>query len=426
MIEDAIERESWTRQQWEAWHAEKLELMLHHAVTHVPFYQKYWQVQRRNGSKVSWKYLENWPVLEKERVRNSPQAFISDNIRVRNLYVDQTSGTTGRPTLIYESRETVQKWFALFEARIRRWYNVSYKQRWAIFGGQKVVPLDKKSPPFWVHNLGLNQLYFSVFHISSDTAINYVEALNRFSPTHLIVYPSSLSVLANHVLEQNLKPPKMQVIFSNSEKLLPHQKELIEQAFHSPVVDTYGMTELVSGASECAYGAMHFWPEMGIIELLDHQTKEFIQSDHRSGEFIFTGLFNEDMPLIRYRNGDAGYLPTWDCSCECGKGLPKFGEIFGRQNDLIVTPDGRDLYLLDSLFNGFPIVEVQVIQEAIDKLHLLVVPEKLYQTNVHDAAMINRMQAYVGKTVRVKVELVDCISRNGNGKFKPYLSLVGK
>lgn len=421
LVAEALDRETWTREQWKAWQEEQLAYVLQRAATRVPFYRDYWQSQRKHGNKRSWEYLENWPILEKEKIRNTPEAFVADDVDIQKLFVDHTGGTTGRPTLIYESRDTVKHWFAIFEARLRRWHNVSYKEKWGIFGGQRILSLAQKQPPYWVHNIGLNQIYFSIFHISHKTAKSYVDALKRFEPTHLIVYPSSLSVLAGHILEQDLKPPPIKVIFSNSEILFGHQKDLIEKAFKCPVIDTYGMAELLSGASECPSGVMHYWPEIGYLELHDQQTGMFIQNEDGGGEYIFTSLLNKDMPLIRYQNGDLGSLPKWDYCCNCKGKLPKFGEVQGRSNDLIVTPDGRKLYLLDSLFNGMPLVEAQLIQETVNKIVVRLVPDKSFKMDVDSPALTDHLRKYLGD-VQVHIEQVERIPRDGNGKFRPYIS----
>lgn len=416
LVEEALERETWSAERWKAWQEERLAWMLHHAATQVPYYREQWARRRRQGDHASWEVLENWQVLKKETLRENPQAFIADKSRNKRLFVDHTGGTTGTPTLVYHSREILHQWYALLEARTRRWYGVTYRDKWGIFGGQKITPLNQKTPPFWVVNYGLNQIYFSVFHISRATVAHYIEEMKKFSPTHLIVYPSIFAVLAKWVLELNIQPPPLRVIFSNSEILYNHQRKLIEQAFSCPVVNTYGMAEMVFGASECINGDLHVWPEVGIAETINGS---------KEGEFCFTGLINEDMPLIRYQNGDSGILPDWNTFGVCEKKMPFFEIIYGRQNDLIITPDGRKLYLLDSLFNGLPVVEVQLVQKSIFEIILNVVPVQMESYQELTLELQKRVMDYVGDVI-VKVEIVKQIPRESNGKFRPYISLINE
>lgn len=414
LVEEALERETWSPERWKTWQEERLAWMLHHAATQVPYYREQWARRRRQGDRASWEVLSNWNIVQKDTLRENPQAFIADGSRNKRLFIDHTGGTTGTPTLVYQSREVLHKWYALLEARMRRWYGVSYHDKWGIFGGQKVVSLFQKKAPFWVINYGLNQIYFSVFHINRETVQDYIEGLKQFSPTHLIVYPSVFAVLAKWVLEFNLRPPPLRVIFSNSEILFNHQREIIEKAFLCPVVNTYGMAEMVFGASECASGHMHAWPEVGIVETTNSSPE---------GDFIFTGLLNEDMPLIRYQNGDSGAIPVWGEKFSCDKRLPTFNIIYGRQNDLIVAPDGRKLYLLDSLFNGLPLVEVQLIQKSIVEIVLKVVPIYTEAQNQFILELKKRVRDYVGN-IEVDIEIVERIPREHNGKFRPYVSLI--
>src|SRR5262249_31378812 len=150
LVEEALEREYWGPKRWKAYQEERLTYVLHRAATRVPYYREQWAARRRRGDQASCEYLENWPVLAKESLRQNPTAFVADDCDVRNMYCDHTSGTTGTPLELWLSRETVRSWYALSEARLRRWNGVSYRDKWAILGGQPVVPAGVRRPPFWV------------------------------------------------------------------------------------------------------------------------------------------------------------------------------------------------------------------------------------------------------------------------------------
>jgi len=366
--------------------------------------------------------LENWPKLDKAIVRENPKQFISDRSKGRRLYIDHTGGTTGKPTLIYQGREVTRQWFAIHEARIRRWNGLNYHDRWGIFGGQKVIPLEKENPPFWVWNQGLNQVYFSIFHIHKKSARDYVDALRHYKPDYLIVYPSALYVLSRFILLEGLKMPPVKVVISNSEALTPNYREYIQNAFDCPLRDTYGMAEMLSAASECPEGTMHYWPETGFMEIYDSQN-DSISPDKQHGLFCLTGLLNEDMPLIRYINGDVGSLPEWNRNCKCGRTLPLMHPIDGRSNDLVLTRDGRELYILDSLYNGLPVVEGQLIQIDLDHFEVKVVTDVGYMSQSVEFEIRARLNQYLGD-VDICVNPVDFIQRDGNGKFKPFISLI--
>jgi len=422
LVEETLERDRWSTQQWTTWREERLAYILQHAATSVPYYRDLWQRRRKQGDRSSWELLENWPKLDKAVVRENPRQFISDRSAGKRLYIDHTGGTTGKPTLIYQSRKVSRQWFALHEARVRKWNGLSYKDKWGIFGGQKIIPLEQKKPPFWVWNRGLNQVYFSIFHISQRSARDYVEALWRYMPEHLIVYPSALYVLSKFITQEKLKLPQLKAITSNSEILTSTYRDAIEKAFACPVRDTYGMAELLAAASECSEGTMHYWPETGYMEIYDPR-KKLISSTEDAGLFCLTGLVNEDMPLIRYVNGDIGQLPNWDTACGCGKTLPIMGKVKGRSNDLILTADGRELYILDSLYNGLPILEAQLIQVEFNKFEVNVIPGEGYSHHLVEKEINTRLAQYLGR-IELNYHEVDEIKRDTNGKFKAFISYI--
>ncbi|MCS7279981.1 MAG: hypothetical protein NZ530_08045, partial [Thermodesulfobacteriaceae bacterium] len=411
-------------QQWKVWQEERLAYVLHRARHKVPYYREYWDRRRRAGDKASWEILENWPILKKEEVRANPQAFVAEDCDVRRMFNEHTSGTTGTPLNLWVSRRTLREWYALFEARIRRWHGVSFYEPWGIFGGKPVVPFEQKTPPFWVRNYGLNQVYFSVLHIAPWSAPHYIEAIRKFKLTHLIVYTSSLHALACEVPEEDLPvTSNLKVIFTNAEPLFDFQRKKIESVFNCPVRETYGQAEMVCAASECEYGRLHWWPEVGITEILDEQGNKVDSGN--AGRLIATGLLNADMPLIRYEVGDLAELgDETNNTCPCGRNLPILTKVLGRNDDVIVTEDGRKLFLLDIIFDPeFPIKEAQIVQESLHQFTIRVVPaegwNKYYANRLAQA-----LQERVGK-VEVNVEEVNQIERTWAGKFRIIVSRLG-
>src|SRR5262249_24517212 len=125
LVQEAIEREAWSSHKWESWQQEQLTFLLHRAATRVPHYREHWAKRRHQGDKKSWQYLENWPILEKESLRQKPLAFVAEDCHPHKMFPDHTSGTTGKPLNLWVSKKSVRGWYSLFEARARKWYGVS-------------------------------------------------------------------------------------------------------------------------------------------------------------------------------------------------------------------------------------------------------------------------------------------------------------
>ena len=130
-----------------------------------------------------------------------------------------------------------------------------------------------------------------------------------------------------------------------------------------------------------------------------------------------TGLINEDMPLIRYATGDRAAMASGADDCACGRSLPRLEAIDGRSDDVLVTADGRAVGRLDPVFKArLQVREAQVVQEALDRVRVRVVPADGYSeadAQVIAAAVRDRMGA-----IEVIVEPVASIARGPNGKFR--------
>jgi phenylacetate-CoA ligase len=414
LVAEALEREAWSPEKWQAWQEERLAWVLHRAATRVPYYREQWAQRRRQGDDRPWEYLENWPLLEKESIRGNALGFVADDCEVRRMFPEHTSGSSGKPLDLFWSPATVRAWYALFEARWRRWYGVSRFDRWGILGGQLIAPVDQRQPPFWVWNAGLNQLYLSSYHLAPELIPHYLEALKRYRVTYLYGYSSSLYALGQGILNQKRRDLQMAVAITNAEPLYDYQRQVIAEAFQCPVRETYGMSEVVAAAGECEAGQLHQWPEVGFIEVFPGEGSG---SNGISGELVCTSLLNGDMPFIRYRVGDRASLSKTGDLCPCRRNLPLLASIDGRVDDVLFTADGRRIGRLDPVFKTkLPILEAQIIQETLNLVKVRYVPAKDYSAAA-GLSVVERLQARMGP-IEVILEPVAEIPRGANGKFR--------
>jgi phenylacetate-CoA ligase len=413
LVEEALERDFWSAQQWREWRENRLSFTLRRAATLVPFYREQWAERRRRGDNASCEYLENWMILEKQILRARAAEFVADDLMRRKMFHDHTSGTTGTSLDLWFSAQTVKHWYALFEARCRRWYGGSRRDRWAILGGQLVVPIRHRKSPFWVWNAGMKQLYMSSFHLAPDLIKYYADALVRYRVSYILGYPSALFTLAQEILRQKRKDVQMIVAISNAEPLLEYQRETISQAFNCPVRETYGMAEIVAAASDCERGKLHLWQDVGLIE--DHKDSSL---ENRPQDFICTGLINADMPLIRYRVGDCGSFS--DEMCDCGRTLPLIEKIEGRSDDVLFTADGRRVGRLDPIFkSNLHVKEAQIIQKSLNKIIVKLVPDSAF--NQQSAKNLSAAIRERLGDVEVIIEKVAAIPRTERGKFRAVI-----
>lgn len=417
LVQNALERDHWSREQWLSWQAMRLEETLDHSARYVPYYRELWQKRRRQGDRSSWTDLSNWPILNKRSIREYSHAFLSERNREK-LVVGTTSGSTGIPIKVYATPKMLKSWYALFEARCRRWNDVSLHDNWAMVGGKDVVSPRRRRPPFWVWNSGMKQLYLSSIHVRRESAKDYVEALTSHDVRYIICYPSSLYMLALFASKESLQSPKIDVVISNAEPLAPFHRTTIEGFFQCPVRNTYGMSEMVVGSSECSSGALHLWPEVGYIEVIGDDSLGQLEKG-QVGQILATGLLENAMSFIRYDTGDRGRLGSL-LECGCGRQLPQLESIEGRSDDFIHTVDGLKIARLDHLFLDIPILEGQIRQETSRKIHINIVPDGSF-TDKDEKKLIRWVVEKLGD-VTVEVHKVERIERGKNNKFKMVVS----
>jgi len=411
-------KDSWSKSQIYDFQNKKCEEMLDHAVKNVPYYREQWRkIWQVNPSKNHLK-LSNWPILEKDTIRNNPDAFIADGIDKQKLTNIPTSGTSGKPMNFYFDQYTISYWYAIYEYRTRFWNGVTENDRWANVGGQLICDINSNTPPFWTWNSVMRQLYLSSYHITPQNIEHYLTALKKYKVEYLLGYVSSIYNLANEGLKQNLSLPKLKLVITTAEPLYEHQKQVIEKAFNCRAIQTYSSCEFVFGSNENREGQIYIWPEAGISEIEDEQGQILPEG---KGQLITTGFLNKAMPLIRYRLGDTVKINK---GISGDKNFDYFEEIVGRTDDLVITADGKFVGRLDPVFKSdIKIKESQIIQEDVNLFTVRIVPDNGFSEADTDS-IAKRLKDRVGQNVTINFDLVEQIPRGPNGKFKAVISKV--
>jgi phenylacetate-CoA ligase len=216
-----------------------------------------------------------------------------------------------------------------------------------------------------------------------------------------------------------LRARNLKLVITNAEALFPWQRAVIREGLGCESRETYGQAEILAAASECQAGALHQWPEVGQIEILDDDEGRTV-APGESGRLVSTSLLNDDMPFVRYATGDRARTAAPRAICGCGRELALIGGIEGRTNDLLRTRDGRRVYWLNPVFYGLPVREAQIIQETLETVRVRYVPAPEF-TPACGQQIIERLQARLGE-VTVKLEAVAEVPRGRNGKFQAVVS----
>ena len=393
-----------------------------HAVKTVPFYRDWLQAEGIDVREISGAQdIKKLPIISKEHIRESPQNYLADGFRQSDLIVINTSGTSGKTLKICVDKDSRRHSYAFF-TRLKLWAGIRGWPTSVTFAGRTIVPPDADHPPFWRRNLATNNYLFSSYHLSWHNLKYYVEMLQKIRPYFIDSYPSSIYIVARYMKEKGLGELYPKAIITSSETLLDYQREIIEEVFQCPVYDQYGAAEQVVFVSQCEKGTYHIHPEFGIVEFLREDGSDAMPGE--PARLICTGFTNRAMPLIRYDIGDVGMRS--DVKCRCGRNFPVIEKIVGRNEDLLITPDGRQVGRLDPIFKGLQsIKEAQIIQEDYDKVVVKVVPGSGFCES-DSKVIIKELRKRLGSQVSVTLSIVNSVPRTSAGKFKAVISKVSR
>lgn len=163
-----------------------------------------------------------------------------------------------------------------------------------------------------------------------------VAQLNDWAPSALASYPTAAALLADEQLRGALRLHLVDVM-TGGETLAAGQRAHIESAFGCVVRNSYGTSEFLAVASQCAAGRLHLNADWVIVEPVDAQGRP-VPVGELSHTALVTNLANAVQPLIRCDIGDrVRVLPG---RCSCGSPLPAI-EVHGRQDDALPMSGGK-------------------------------------------------------------------------------------
>jgi phenylacetate-CoA ligase len=224
------------------------------------------------------------------------------------------------------------------------------------------------------------------------------------------------------MLEGGGTSPKMRAIVSIAEPVSPQMRAAAELAFSCRVTEEYGSVEEVAYALECGEGTLHLWPDAGIVEILDPEGRSCGPGE--VGEIVATGLARRAQTYLRYRTGDLAAFGTRPCGC--GRHTPTLERVEGRLEDVVVTPEGRRIQRLTPVFNAVPSIESgQFVQRRIGEVVVRVVARNGELSVEERERLARAVQARVGSSSTVSIELVTALPRTRSGKVRTVISEMG-
>lgn len=394
---------------------EQLRRVVEHARRTVPFYMN----RLPAGEPATLSALAAIPVLTKAEVRAAGRAMISRTADPAALLEVHTGGTTGTPLTVYCDRATRQRNFAFF-ARFLESAGLPPHARVATFAGRVLVPPGHAKPPYWRYNVPGRAMLCSSYHIGPATVGAYADALDAFQPDFIDSYPSSVVLVAQHLLATGDTRIRPRAVITSSETLSEPTRAIIQEAFGCRVFDHYGAAEMVAWITQCHAGAYHCNNDFGVVEILvDGRPARAGET----GEIVATGFINPVMPLIRYATGDLAVRGD-DTPCVCGSPFPVLNEIIGREDDVLVTPEGHRVGRLDPIFKVVTsLSETRIVQDEVDHVRVeMVSADALAPDEI--ATLRRGLHDRLGPAMRIEFVRLPQLERTMGGKARSVVNLM--
>ena len=400
-----------------------LRRLVRHAYQHTAYYRRVLDAAGVGPDEIrSLDDLARVPVLE----RATAQATVADRTATwPPVAVSKTtSGSTGQPLEVRFSAES-RYWRDATRFRGFGWggYHQGHKAM-HLWGVPAIAPTRFARAKLAVDRKLRRDIYANCMVRSKENLMLMVATVERERPQAIMGYAQAIADLARFVNAEGLRTWDTIPVIYGAERLWPHDRHDVAQAFGPAVFETYGCREFMLMGAECeAHDGLHESVENLIVEILVTESSGRLRPalPGEQGEVAVTDLHNLACPFIRYLTGDLA-VAREQAPCPCGRTLPKFGPVEGRVTDTMRDADGNPVegILFNILFLNMAkhTKQFQVVQRSDRRLVLRIVPTQPGYLPPDAEALIRE---FVGKHLRgipLDIEVVRDIPLTRAGKLR--------
>lgn len=323
-----------------------------------------------------------------------------------------SSGTTGKPTVIFYSRKDVETWADM----VARSMVATGTSRDDVF--QNMMGYGLFTGGLGLH-YGAERLGCMVIPASSGNTLRQIQLIQDFGTTVIHITPSYALHLGDEILAQGVHPRDLHVkkAYLGAEPYSEATRDKIERQWGLDAYNSYGMSELNGPgvAFECVEKAgMHLWEDNYIAEVVNPETGALLP-DGEQGELVLTHLAREAMPILRYRTRDLTRIVAEPC--KCGRTHRRIERIKGRTDDMLIIggvnvfPSQIETVLMKipEVGNNYQIVLDR--EENLDRMHLRVeLYSKMFHGDLKELGLlktriVKELQALI--SINPRIELLE-------------------
>jgi phenylacetate-CoA ligase len=385
----------------------RLRAVLVHALEHVPYYRRTVKLSVAEAAhEPLHEVFARFPYLTKDEVMAQQRDFLDHRLDPRKLIYATSGGSSGQGIGMWRSKRLADIEKAFFAHEWGK-FGFSFDKSRTLRIGADARRLAHESPARVVGN----RLMLSPYHVGEQHKLAILEAVNRFRPSYVHAYPSSAAALAE-LLQANELDLQFKAVLLASEPATAAQLGAIRRLFRCPVSLNYGLSERTNlafanceeaGRSDYVFQPLYGWSENRM-------------EDDRA-EIVGTSLWNDVMPLIRYRTGDFGFIGVnGHCSC-----------IDGRGQEFLVDRTGKRIPGLSIVIDEatWDFVRLyQVRQRRPGEITLAVVPRHGRLSPEQRAFVLEAQQRRWGGFFDISLQEESDIPLAPNGKRKLVVSAL--
>jgi len=402
---------SMERPAFEAWQARKRWELASYLYEHNAFYR----------GRVGERFPQSWealPVVTKQALQTEIGMLISRPFTLKELYVNNTSGSSGLPLTFAKEYYTQARVWA-YKKLFSNLYGIDYfASKEAKFYGMP------KSPAAWLvqklKDAILRRERFVIFDLSDEVMERWIERFRKKDFDYIYGYTSAIVLFCRHLIKRgivlNAICPTLKVVIVTSEVCSSEDKAIIRQACGVEARNEYGTADAGLIGYECPEGNIHLAEENVYVET------------NEANELLVTDLFNRAFPLVRYKIGDMAELS--DAPCRCGYHGRVITSLQGRVNDVALLKSGKRIpgltfyYISRALLESSGVLKEFIIrQTALDTFEFDVVSDApLLASDI--AELTKTAEAYLEPGLNIIVNQVETIERPASGKIKHFYSEI--
>ncbi|MCM3744099.1 hypothetical protein M3193_08080 [Sporosarcina luteola] len=390
----------------------QLEKLIFHAVNTTKIYSSF-----NNRAR-----LAEFPVVNKNLIRNNQQDYISEKYKISELYKMSTSGSTGTPFVCYQDYNKKRR----VNAEI-----IYYSEKAGYSVGNNLIflrALTDKSRKTKFQQWIQNESLIDISSMDNKKINKILEGISKSSKngSMILAYASTYDAFNDYFSKNGISIiPKVNItgIVSSSEMLFDHTRNKMKQIFNCKVLSRYSNQENGVIGQDDKENNVFILNEAHYIVEIFHLEKDEIVPEGDIGRIVITDLYNTGMPMIRYDTGDIGSITMIKYKGKMKKAINNFG---GRKVDIIYDSYGNRLspHIITNNFWAFPeIKQYQFIQKSANSY---VVKINMEEKSFNIDTVRIMLKRLLGDKANISIELVDEIPELASGKRKYVISEIEK